>query len=361
MNLLEEIDRIERHYSTHHEIEGMAFIINKPGRGAPAASDNDTALITGLRLAAAAHRYACEPDHASLERVTAALAGVRLLLTVSPVPGVLARWAYPTANAWEEIGYDPVKSLEGDGGNTFGQRIRESLMYESLDGKYAYETRTTKDQLSGVLLGLVSVLRFCPTLQDEVRLLITVFLRRMIRTKWSLEDHTGRTLTSAHKLDQPLRLIVMSASSASLLKGRYQERVWWFHFVWLMTMHYNRVIQNVYSHALNAYDCYSLHLLRKHHRHETGVRCWWSRIYAQMRKDDNPLFASINHGITGQPMSMDATLHFEAGIQKQYHDGFRWSRDPAKWWSPEDAPSFGPSIDSMLPYWINQVAKKGLA
>ena len=229
----DKLKEVEEQYQKFNQVHGVSFVALPNWRY---ASDNDNALYTGMYLGAAAYRYAGAPTAANQMKVEAALEGIKLLTTVSGTPGVLARWAFPLRNSWELIGYHKIKSLESET-NTFGQRIREGQMYER--GEYAFQTKTTKDQISGVLFGLTAAWTFVPRVRPRVKQIVSDLAKRFDDTNWSLKDHEWKTGTSAHKLDSPLKLIVKSLYAATHETG-VPVKSWWFRFIWLTTLHYNR-------------------------------------------------------------------------------------------------------------------------
>jgi len=341
------MDEIEAEYQARHQVCGISFVTMKDIEPIRYATDDDNAVFTGMYLAAAAYRYAARGNASDLEAARNALGGIYLLTHVSGTPGVLARWAFPLAGSWERIGYDAVKSLESPT-NSYGQHIKAGRLYEH-EG-FAFITKTTRDQLSGVLFGLTAAFTYVPELRSEVSAIISALLNRFRKTNWSLIDHAGRTGTSAHKVDAAQRLVVKALHHACTGKGKPPCSLF-LRLMPLTTIHYNRIFTRTFSFSLNAMDAHSLFLLQKFHKEKKGTRRWIKRIHCFMRKDDNPYFDALYLMATGKPMSIDSLTNLERRIQSPYPAFFCWQKDSKDWWGVSDTKQ-GPQIDAALPYWI---------
>jgi hypothetical protein len=348
------VARIEAEYQQGNQVNGVTFVRHKDKINGEVhyATDNDNALYTGLYLAAASYRYAVEPSSENAQAVLKSLSGVRLLTTVTGTPGVLVRWVFPLENSFERIGYDSEKSLIGT--NSYGDLIRSGQLYEK--GGYAFYTKTTRDQISGILFGLTAAHELVPAARPMVKLAIANLHARFRETKWSLVDHTGKTGTSAHKLDAPLRLVVKALHRrAHGFGNKPKER--FFRWIWLTTMHYNRWITNTYSFGLNLLDAHSLTLLHRDHKESKGVCNWHKRLWRFVRKDDNPHFGALHLAATGEPLSAKSVANLERRSEEPYRKFFAWSKDPADWWDDGSDKRTGPGIDVLLPYWMNEFYK----
>ncbi len=339
------IEEIENQYQERHQVGGVSFVTLKmePLRY---GTDDDNAIYTGMYLAAASYRQACDPSQKNLDAVLGALAGLRLLTSVSGTPGVLARWAFPLENSFNLIGYDKEKSLLGD--NSYGDKIRMGILYEN--GDHAFITKTTKDQFSGVVFGLTVAFKLVPEAHDGVAEIVQDLITRLKETKWSLVDHEGRTKTSAHKIDAPQKLILKSLHNATT-GSKKRESSWFFWCVGLTTIYYNRLITRTFSYNLNAMEAHSLFLLRDHHKEKKGVIKWVKKIHRMMKKDNSPYFDVMHKAVTGEKLS-DASLgNLSKRIDQPYYKFFCWSKDPERWWVVNNN-SDGPGIDTLLPYWM---------
>lgn len=352
--LNEETDYVEDLYQRRHNVDGVSFVTYKDGR---LATDDDNALFTGLYLAAAAFRYASTPhSEENLKAVYGVLEGIYLLTSVSGTPGVLVRQAFPLEDSWNRIGYDPVMSMVP--GNTFGQRIRDGYLFhgEHQGKDYAFLTRTTKDQITGVLFGLTCAWHLVPSVRQSHSTLFKIvddLWQRLNKTNYSLRDHTGSTHgTTAHMLDEPLKVCMKALYKAVINRTAPKPDSWFFNpfMNWLMTLHYNRTIQNTYSYNLNLLMAHALMMMEPWHSCDAGVRQWRKRLYGMVEKDSNPHFEMLSL----EALTPGGRDNLWRRMNVPYHKGFCWGRDPEEWFA--DSPSsnkIGPGIDLLLPYWMN--------
>lgn len=359
---LNKIDIIEHTYQQKHCVDGVSFVGYKDNDRL--ATDDDNALYTGLYLGAAAYRAATNKNESILgqfrqddiDSVVGALEGVSLLTNVTGTPGALVRQVFPTWDSWDRIGYHPKKSLD-DPDNSFGEKIREGRIYHGIfaEKKYAYTTKTTKDQISGILFGLTCAWYLVPQVRPAVAQIVKDLWNRMQDTDYSLRDHKNETFgTSAHELDEPLVLCLDSLYRAVVVgEGRTfgKRGSWFFHpfWNWVMTRHYNRWIQNTYSYNLNLILAHSLFLLKSENKCEKGIAQWTKTLYARITGDENPHFDILGRG----RLTTASAENLERRINEPYHKGFCWSKDPDDWFDNESDKE-GPGIDALLPYWMNR-------
>jgi len=349
-----KLDYIEDIYQERHQVSGITFVSYKPWLPARRyATDDDNAVFTGMYLATASFRYSASGTEVNYQAVLRALAGIHILTHVSKTPGMLARWAFPLAGSWERIGYDKVKSLESET-NSYGEHIKAGRLYENEDMGYAFITKTTRDQLSGVLFGLTAAFTYVPRLRPRVRTIINDMYARLVSTGWSLVDHEGKTGTSAHKVDSAQRLLIKALYSAAN-DSPVKPSSLWFKFISLTTLHYNRIFTRTFSFSLNAMDAHSLFLLRDYHKEGYGVAKWIDRIHSFMKKDNNPYFDALYYVATDEKPSDKSLANLRKRIESEQYPGFfSWQKDPDDWWDTSDTKE-GPGIDSMLPYWLLRV------
>jgi hypothetical protein len=354
----ETVAKVEEEYQQGNQVNGVTFVRHKDKINGEIhyATDNDNALYTGLYLAAASYRYAVEPSQENVMAVLKALSGIRLLTTVTGTPGVLVRWVFPLEDSYARIGYDSEKSLEHVG-NSYGDLIRSGQLNER--SGYAFYTKTTRDQIGGVLFGLTAAYELVEAARPLVKKTIGELHARFLETNWSLEDHEGKTGTSAHKLDAPNKLVVKALYRRAHGSGD-KPKAWFFRFIWLVTIHYNRWITNTYSFGLNLFDAHSLMLLNKDHKEAKGARTWHNRLWRFVRKDKNPHFEALHLAATGEPISTEAMANLERRGEEPYRKFFSWSRPPKDWWSDGNDVRRGPGIDVLLPYWMNEFYRDDL-
>lgn len=357
--LLPVVTAIESKYQRDHQVDGVTFVSWKRPAGDPPryATDADNAIFTGMYLAAASYRYGVTGSADDLAAVQSALEGVYLLTHVSQTPGVLARWAFPLENSWQSIGYDRQKSIEA--GNWWGKLIEEGQLYEH--NGYAFYTRTTKDQLCGIVLGLAvaHAVVDVPPLQARVAEIVADLMARLQKTHWSMKDQLGKTGTNAHRVDAPLRLALEAlqhatagVSGAAGASGKSSEKPssLFFKMLALNTVHYNRSITRTFAWNLNAMTAHTLMLLRDHHLEGEGVQRWEEKIWRFVAVDDNPHFAAMHIAFTGEPMPKAAWQNLQTRAAANYYKFFAWEKDRDVWWH-EEKKTEGPGLDVLLPYW----------
>ena len=316
---------------------GIVFVANPPNSGTRFGSDNDTALITGMRLA-----QACLGEAEEWADLTVAMRAVETLLKVTGTAGVLARTAFRARLAWENHGWK--SDLSDHPGNTWA--TRPSMYVRRYNGEdWVFQTKTTRDQLTGILFGLTHA-SFRPEVRAACAIQVDNLYHRMMETNWSLEDHEGRSGTSAGIVDRPQRLILRALQAK--LNGGKKPKELWFRFVCLMTAHYNRQVQATYSYNLNMMDALSLCMLKDWHHEESGVRQWHKRLYSKVRDDHNPWFDAMNYAVTGNQIHDESWINFLRGTQADFRNTFRWSKSPEDWELGKSG-GYGPLVDTLLP------------
>ena len=195
--LLEHARHIQRQLRRDHLSWGIVYTAEflQPEDPRPRGLGNggDAALFTGFSLAAAVYRFRVEPTREHLDAVLRALQGLHILTHISGTPGVLARAAFP-ATEKARFGF-PAKW----GGRLYAFDDDERRERYGRPGPYVYPsgddvdnvlheygcldpqpptyppmifyTRTSRDQLTGVMFGLVAVLtEFASLVLDDAEL-----------------------------------------------------------------------------------------------------------------------------------------------------------------------------------------------
>jgi hypothetical protein len=346
------VAEVEERYQRDHQVDGVSFVSFKRLPGVPLhyGTDRDNAIFTGMYLAAASYRYGVTQSAEDLAAVKSGLEGVYMLTHVSGTPGVLARWVFPLEGAWAKIGYDRIKSAEHEG-NLWGDLFKEGQMYER--GDYAFHTRTTKDQLCGIVMGLAVAFKVVddPQVQARVAEIVEDLNLRFQETGWSLRDHQDKKGTSASKINAPLRLALEALYYATSEKSLTKPSSMFFKTLPFNTFYYNRSITRTFAFNLRAINAHSLWVLRDFHKDEKGVRSWEKTIWRFMAADDNPHFAALHSSLTGEQMPKGAWENFQRRVGDTYYKFFSWQKDPDEWW-PEDRITDGPGLDILLPYWM---------
>ena len=190
-----EVVREEARIASHHRVAGLVFPLvidlapdGRAQRGARIDAVADTALFNGIYLAGLVAKYGATGDPAVLREVGESIDAIYALTHLAGVPGALARYAVPVDRACESrVGFGP----DGRGRNAFARVYyrapgRERPEYAHLTGivagrdglapvarspvgrllsgeadhgdHYLY-TRTSRDQLTGVVFGLAFAMK----------------------------------------------------------------------------------------------------------------------------------------------------------------------------------------------------------
>lgn len=325
-------------YTENHQVDGIPFTRHDHGLY---WTDDDNALYAGIQLGAMAYRYAADPSADKLEAIRMSLRGISLLTTVTGTRGVLVRRVMPSRMS-SRFGLDYPLSE----GNYWYDRPLESR-----DG-YTFLLKTTKDQVTGVLFGL-SVCRKLlagvdAQIDDSVTTIIRDLYNAITERKWSLRDHNWKTHgTSAHKLDAPLRLNLEAlAYSIGHIEDRPHQP--WFNYVGVMTIHYNTLIQNAYSHGLNAVTAHSLDILSDHHKEANGVKQWMHKINWTIASEHNPFWELLLNGTTTE----EGDERLDALADEPYTRFFIWNKYRAEITQREL--TTGPQIDYMVAGYMRE-------
>ena len=171
-------DATESHYQTYNQVEGVIWQ-SRRSKDTLANPDlygvgGDSALFGGFKVAADVFRYNVTKKWEDLLRVKQSLRGIYILTHITGTPGVIARCAFPTyrkeeweyparwAHRMQFVSNSPLDVLDPFNGTTFPEMT--------------YYTRATKDQLTGLLLGLGVTLKYLTvdeeSLPDEQDLII---------------------------------------------------------------------------------------------------------------------------------------------------------------------------------------------
>jgi hypothetical protein len=218
-SLAQRASELERRYVEDVEVEGVVWV---PLRSDPAAAEpdrygtgGDSLLFTGVAVAAWTWKYGVTGN---ADRLVEALRGLWILTHVAG-PGVLCRAAFPSRrdaefgwpSAW--AGRDPRFV-----GETPAGAIRDPIRGGPLPAMRWY-TRATRDQLTGLVLGLASVwaLATAPTTDSELAAQlrtvvaeITADVVAQLRAHdWRIRDASGRNDTTADDVDGLLRVAVL--------------------------------------------------------------------------------------------------------------------------------------------------------
>ena len=319
-------------YNANHQVDGIPFTRHSHGLY---WTDDDNALYAGIQLGAMAYRYAASPSPDKLDAVRRSLRGISLLTTVTGTRGVLVRRVMHNSLATKFGLTHPL--------------TKENYWYDKpieFRAGYNYLLKTTKDQVTGVLFGLSACRKLLwgvdAQIDDSVTTIIRDLYNAISERKFSLRDHNWRTHgTSAHLLDAPLRLNLEAlAHSVGHIEDKPAHS--WFNHVGLFTIHYNTIVQNAYSHGLNAVTAHSLDLLDAYHEDGDGVKQWMHKINWVIESEHNPFWELLLNGATTE----GGDERLDALADEPYTRFFVWNKYRAEITQREL--TTGPQIDYMV-------------
>lgn len=192
----------------------------------------DSAIFSGFYLAGAVYRFLATRSAGDLEAALEAARGLHLLTHVSGTPGVIARCAFPAAQAakWRYP-------------EAWQDRIKGGYVYKSPDDipdisnpsfcypEMIYYTRATRDQLTGILYGIgvalaeldpadynahVQTARTVQKVRDILYDVIHDIWGRLEATGFVIKDHTGATGSSAIIVSGLLKVQVLAVYRKAL-------------------------------------------------------------------------------------------------------------------------------------------------
>lgn len=198
---------------------------------------SDSCLFTGQALAAYCFQYKATKSAIALEHVERSMQGMFLLTHATGVPGVVCRQAFPSDQA-DRIGYP----------DEWGDRIAKGFVntgpalidpFSQPLNPHIYYTRATKDQMTGVVLGLAAVRAVftaddipaahaasASRLADAAKQIIEAVYLQLIEHDWDIRDENGNNDTSADHVDGLLKaalLAVMVDCGFPGLDGEYEN------------------------------------------------------------------------------------------------------------------------------------------
>lgn len=213
-------------YWAYHQDQGVVW----PGRRSDPALDNpdihsrggDSGLFTGQALAAYSFRYMAEPLDGQLQDVLTSVRGMYILTHATGTPGVICRQAFPSDRPAEFSYPDAWKSRIEEGFVDTGPAI-VAPFGDPGPQSYTYYTRATKDQMTGVVLGLAAAWRALNPLtvppahkaraiegRRVVSEVVEAVHAHLVAHGWNIRDERGLNDTSADHVDGLLRTGVLA-------------------------------------------------------------------------------------------------------------------------------------------------------
>ena len=378
---------MDEQYWEDHQVDGITYCrwmhnakwapdrSEKPNHYYGYDTGADNALFTGMYLAAASYRYAITRQSDDLNKLYDTLMGIHLLTHITPIPGVLVRLAFPLKDSYRKIGYDEDNLDEG---NTWTRRRLEGSIYQS--ETHFYYTKTTRDQLTGIVYGLTVAWK---VINDgaqqitasqkeklhEIRIniinIVNDLTNRLKSENWSLKDNTGYIgKTNAHKPNTQLRyaLLLLHAS----VNGQRNPKEYklkmklFFKFIRLHTFYYG-LTRNMYAFNLRYMIAYTLYNLEE----KDGAKKWMKRLSKFTKNKDNPCFMftemATELGVTSGRHTK-ANQEFDKHIESGGHNSFfEWQKEKGKARRNGEYDRYGPNIDIILPYWLRKYYYSSIA
>lgn len=358
------VDDIEAKYWAEHQVGGICFnrVLTPEGYGFGTGADN--ALFTGFALAAAAFKYGVTGAAADLERISETLAGIHTLTHVSGTPGVLCRLAFPLDRA-AQIGYDPANT---DPLNTWTRRAARGQVYEN-DGHFFY-TRTTRDQLAGIVFGLSvawhvlesSGLSADLATSNVVGNIVSDLATRLRSTGWSLQDHTGDSgkVTATRPLPRlryALEQLDHVCNGTPLPRwGQFRLRMF-YKYLNLHTFYYAYGQQD-YVWSYRVAIALSLAIIAPDDTSRRGASRWLQRCGEFTQVADNAWLVFAEQFVTRLPLSPSRVQRAQAALDHLAtvgHNGyFAWQKAPENQEPAGTNGTEGTGLDVLLPYWMQQ-------
>jgi hypothetical protein len=213
------------HYWDYSQVDGVLWPAwrTDPGLDNPDRWINggDSGIYTGTALAAFAFEYGTVKSPEALERVAETLRGVYLLTHASGTPGVLQRNAAPISRG-AEFGW-PGEQWASRDQDFINQGPPLTDPYSGVPlGSYIYYSRATKDQLTGMVLGLCATWSILdpddapPGLQARVvpvrtlaKWISDAIYDHLKLHNWNIRDENGKNDTNADHVDLLLRAAIL--------------------------------------------------------------------------------------------------------------------------------------------------------
>ena len=321
---------LESRYVRDVEVDGVVW---QPLRSSAAVAEpdrygsgGDSMLFTGVALAGWTWKYAATGDS---ERVIEAVRGLWILTHVAG-RGVLCRAAFPSRRG-VEFGWPEAWAARDPRfvGETPAGAIRDPIRGGTLPAMRWY-TRATRDQITGLVLGLASAWRLAtapatdPALSARLRPVVAQIVSDVVdhlrAHDWRIRDARGRNDTSADDVDGLLRVSVLGLARAVGIPDadRHYQREFTRHVQRGSPLgvfdRYNNV-QQYYAHSLRAARSYAIWLLDEDPEHKARLV-----DYARATGGAGPITTGIR-GSRGCGSSWPARLRTRRGCERSTSSG----------------------------------------
>ncbi|HEX4923531.1 MAG TPA: hypothetical protein VFV50_05575, partial [Bdellovibrionales bacterium] len=336
----------------------------------------DSALFTGLYLAAESYRYHVTGSDEALSYVRRTLAGIKKLSLISG-NGMLARAIYPVDG---ELVEQFLKTYSPD-----------YIQTGRLDGRdYYWMGRTSRDQYAGIYFGLSVAYDFVndEDLRNEVREIITRLTEHLLKKNWFVYNADGSIRTTfVGRTDQQLSILQVARHvNPGRFAKEYESFAWWhaggtWWPMWLESLD----LKNSYF-KYNLASLYWFNLLRlepEGSKHRKKYRDAYSHYWKTVRGHQNAHFNMVDRALFGADDGRDQQTrdlldqfltrglrHKTVDLRDKYKacsdnwscdpipvaerasSDFIWQREPFLLFQEGDERVEGPGIDYLLPYWM---------
>lgn len=399
---------IENNYQRFHQYDGIQYLaLRSTPKTAPTSYlPSDTALYTGFYLATAVFRFQTTREVRDLKPVLETLRGVYLLSHGTGIPGQVARFSIPwnSASQWnfperyrpyvlkkQEVWLNVSKKTSGFLGSFFAskapaapplshpptpneQQWREALIEKpqlflgpdhlpdpfhgsSLLKHPAFFPQTlnyllvTRDQMTGVLLGLSAVLRHLTPQESDSDLVKKEILRgrrvaqitgwaiykHLRRNGYSFRDPNGEIYTSSHSARGLLKYnLLLLAREISIESGKedkvkapwvgareriekeigrlFSEQMWSCTAGWAGVNPYLAKNFNYYKWNLDIARLFSIVLLEKNKDRLAGHHYYFNKcLWPAVRNHENTVFIFLKYAMGFS--DPERSLNMEKGMQ----------------------------------------------
>ena len=344
LDLYERAVMLEDNYQAYHTVNGIVWETRyaEANDEQPSQYGNggDSAIFTGFYLAGAVYRFLTTEQTSDLDAEFEAARGLHILTHVSGTPGVIARCAFPAAQAakWR---YPEAWQERIDNGHVYESPAdvpdigNPSACYPPM----IYYTRATRDQLTGILYGAgVALAELDPDnydaetayavqkVRDILHDVIQAVFRRLESTCFLIKDHKGTTGTSAIQVSGLLKVQLLAVYRAALeqrdgVDGKEYKRIDRLYkrtFAKAFCLNdgnasslFNRsnLLEDYYAYNLRFARSFTIHLLEKvNRRRATVVDYMEKHVWRYVQNHRNTHFIFLYAAASGDMSRMgDAT------------------------------------------------------
>jgi hypothetical protein len=168
---------VAEHYQLYSQVEGVLWQTRRSDDNLPTPDlygpGADSALFGGFKVASDVFRYMVTGAIGDLHKVQQSLSGIYILTHITGTPGVIARCAFPVGQEDKWSYPSKWKSRIDEGFTSIGGALQDPFDDAHTITPMIYYTRGTKDQLTGLLLGVTVVWELLESVEDGHAALVT--------------------------------------------------------------------------------------------------------------------------------------------------------------------------------------------